>query len=273
MIKTVVLNGDVISLDKVYLRDFMQGFSFGAGLFETFVIESGIPLLLKRHLDRLKGSLRVLKKHMTGPAPELLTEAAIRQMLQRALESDPNLGGNFTGIGKIIVSDGQLLIQFRFLPPTHHERLAEGVALEQTVDHLYRKGDMTLNHKLLNYFRQFMHLSQPVLFINEFKEICETPTANIFLEMGDRVVTPPLAAPCLPGTIRDVVLADSVLPNLIEADLPVDDLAQVKGGFLTNSVSIAIPIKSLFGKPLQTSKPLAELVRKTIKKKYLEPEI
>lgn len=264
MIKTILLNGEITSLDKVSLGSFMEGFSYGAGLFETFLIESGSPLLLNRHLNRLKGSLEHLKKHITCPAQEFLLEGAVRQMIQRALKEGPDLGSNFTGIGKIIASDGQLLIQFRHLPPIYQTRLTEGVVLDQYKNHFYRKGDMTLNHKLLNYFKQFMYIQENILFVNEFNEICESPTANIFLEIGNRIVTPPLDAPCLPGTVRDVLLTEKAFPNLVEACLPMDDMDKVKGGFLTNSVYIAVPIRSIFGKILETSESLAESVRKVV---------
>lgn len=70
-----------------------------------------------------------------------------------------------------------------------------------------------------------------VLFLNERGEVAEASRMNLFLARDGDLVTPPLASGCLPGILREELLAEG---KAREAVLTPEDLSQ--GFFLGNSL-------------------------------------
>jgi branched-chain amino acid aminotransferase len=263
MLGTVAVNGEVRRLEELRLQDFLQGFQFGAGFFETLLLTEGVPMFLGRHLARLRASLQAHAGIVQAPPEDTLTPEAVRDALRRCLEADAALGPRFTGVGKLVASDGRLLLSFRALPPHHERRQRDGQTIQALEERTYRRGDRTLNHKSLAYLRQYAELERMPLFCNEAGEVCETPTANVFLHLGDALVTPPLEAPCLPGIIRAVLLEAGHLEGLPVVERPIQrtELEATRGCILTNSVGLAIAVPRLLGRELPESHALAARAR------------
>lgn len=256
MMGTVAVNGEVCRLEDLRLQDFLQSFFFGAGFFETLLVEEGAPMFLERHLARLRASLGAHAGCVHTPPPEVLTAGAVREALRRCLEADASLGPRFTGVAKLVAGDGRLLLSFRPLP---RRPPGEGSVLEGVEDRCYRRGDPTLNHKSVSYLRQYAHLGRGTVFVNEAGELCEVANGNLFFLVGDAVVTPPLAAPCLPGIIRSVLLEEGRLGGMPVEERTVrrEEVKDVRGCVLTNSVSLALAVPRLLGRELPGSHALA----------------
>ncbi len=263
---TVALDGVPRKLEELRLQDFLQCFQFGAGFFETFLLTEGEPMFLERHLARLRKSLAAHAPAVRAPKEELLAPEAVRETLRRCLETDDALGPRFTGVGKLVAGDGHLLLMFRPLPPNHEQLQREGRCLDTLEEHSYRRGDPSLNHKSLAYLRQFAHMERMPLFLNEAGEVCEVPTGNLFLLLGETLVTPPLDAPCLPGVVRSVLRDVGRVGSWQVEEHPVHRslLEEVRGCFMTNSVSLAIPVPHLLGRSLPESVSLASAAREAI---------
>ncbi|HYO68483.1 MAG TPA: aminotransferase class IV [Archangium sp.] len=261
---TVAVNGEVCRLEDLRLQDFLQSFFFGAGFFETLLVEEGAPMFLERHLARLRGSLGAHAGCVQPPPPEVLTAGAVREALRRCLEADASLGSHFTGVAKLVAGDGRLLLSFRALPQRSPD---EGVVLEAVEDRCYRRGDPTLKHKSVSYLRQYAHLGRGTVFVNEAGELCEVPNGNLFFLVGEAVVTPPLEAPCLPGIIRSVLLEEGRLGGLpVEVrTLHREQVEDVRGCVLTNSVSLALAVPRLLGRELAGSPALAGQARAVVR--------
>jgi branched-subunit amino acid aminotransferase/4-amino-4-deoxychorismate lyase len=266
MFGTVAVNGVVQRLEELRLRDFPSAFFFGAGFFETFLVREGAPMFLERHLARLRASLAAHGERVQAPPAEVLSATAVLEALRRCLEADATLGPRFTGVGKLTAGDGRLLLSFRPLAPNHEQLQRNGRSLEAVEDTCYRRGDSTLQHKSLSYLRQHLHMERMPVFLNEAGEVCEVPNANLFLQFGGVLVTPPVDAPCLPGIVRGVLLEASHVAGLtvVERPVPSSALGDVKAGFLTNSVGLAIAVTRLMGRSLPESLALAEQARKLI---------
>lgn len=265
MLSTVAVNGEVRRLEDLRLQDFLHCFQFGAGFFETLLVTEGAPMFLTRHLARLRASLGAYASTVRAPPEEFLTPEAVRDALRRCLESDATLGPGFTGVAKLIAGDGRLLLSFRALPSGHQDKRL-GRPLDELEERTYRRGDRTLNHKSLAYLRQYAELERMPLFCNESGDVCETPTANIFVRLGDELVTPLLDAPCLPGIVRGVLLEAGHVSGLKVVERPVSrmELERARGGFLTNSVSLALAVPRLLGRTLPESLGLASAARDVI---------
>ena len=83
--------------------------------------------------------------------------------------------------------------------------------------------------------------------------ICETSRSNIFLVKGERLETPALGGPLLPGIMRGLVVerARSLGLEVVEESLPVERIETADEVFLTNSVRGIVPVERLmeFGFP------------------------
>lgn len=75
-----------------------------------------------------------------------------------------------------------------------------------------------------------------LIFLNERGELAEGTITNLFVARGDGLLTPPLAAGCLPGVLRAELLAGG---RAREAMLHPEDLSE--GLFLGNALRGLIP--------------------------------
>jgi len=268
MFGTVAVNGTVQRLEELRLQDFPSAFFFGAGFFETFLVREGKPMFLERHLTRLSASLAAHAHCMQAPPAEVLSATAVLQALHGCLRADAALGPGFTGVGKLTAADGRLLLSFRALAPNHEHLQRLGRSLDAVEDTCYRRGDRSLQHKSLSYLRQHQHMERMPIFLNEVGEVCEVPNANLFLQLGDALVTPPVEAPCLPGIVRGVLLEAGRVAGLsvVERAVRKTELRDTQGCFLTNSVGLAIGVTRLLERPLPGSLELAEQTRQLIER-------
>jgi branched-subunit amino acid aminotransferase/4-amino-4-deoxychorismate lyase len=72
-----------------------------------------------------------------------------------------------------------------------------------------------------------------VLFLNERGEVCEGTITNVFADLGDGLVTPPVSSGCLPGVLRGEMLASE---QAREGVLTLDDFRGAKAVFVGNSL-------------------------------------
>jgi branched-subunit amino acid aminotransferase/4-amino-4-deoxychorismate lyase len=261
-----ILNGEPVELGALRVEQFQGALFFGCGLFETLALDGSRPQFLNRHLARLRRSLAALPA-VRGPEDESLLEPArLRGSLGAAFARCAELGVGPPGLMKISVSDGHVLVTFRDAPPDRAALQGEGVEVSGLERGSYRSGDAYANHKTTSYLRQYSVMAQNPLFVNERGEACEGPTSNLFAAFDDRVVTPPASAPCLPGVVREVLLEGGRLGGLpvVEAPLPVEALGEARGCFLTNSVSIAMPVRRLLGRDLEGSRAFAARAREAV---------
>lgn len=266
MKRTVAVNGQVRRWEELRLEEFAQGFFFGAGFFTTFLVHEGAPVLLERHLERLRASVAAYAGRVQGPPEGVLEAGAVREAVRRCLEADEDMGPRFTGVGKLVASDGRALLSFRALPADHEQRQREGRSLEEVEERSYRRGEPSLQHKSLSYLRQYVEMGRMPVFLNEAGEVCETPVGNLFFLVSEAVVTPPVEAPCLPGVARAVLLEAGRLGRWPVREEPVErgQLGQVRGCFMTNSVVLAMPVPRLLGRELPESVAMAEQARAVV---------
>lgn len=89
-----------------------------------------------------------------------------------------------------------------------------------------------LYERLLAAARQQGH--EDVIFMNERDEITEGANNNIFVEMNNRLLTPPVESGLLPGVFRKHILENE--PRAEERILYLEDLRTADAIFLCNSV-------------------------------------
>lgn len=86
-----------------------------------------------------------------------------------------------------------------------------------------------------------------VLFFNTRGHLCEAAMANIFVVSEGKVFTPPLAAGCLPGTMREQVMERI---SVEEIALTAGDVLAADEVFLTSATQGVVPVSTIDGREI-----------------------
>lgn len=263
MIEMVFLNGKLVPRGQAWISPWDHGFLYGYGLFETMRAYQGRVFRQQAHLDRLaRGAAELSLPFLWSPAQ--LAEA-IQQTLAANGLSDArirltlSLGEGEMGPSFPAPPQPTLLIAaFPFTPPLPqvYERGFRAITAS-----FRRHSQSPLSHlKSLNYLENLLarreSRSQGVdeaLLLNEKGFLCEATTANLFLVIGDRLLTPPVESGALPGITRQVVL--ELAPQVgfkPEATTPLTpaDLRRCQESFLTNSLLEIMPLTQVDGQKI-----------------------
>ena len=91
-----------------------------------------------------------------------------------------------------------------------------------------------------------------VILLDERGEVSECTSANIFAANGREVWTPPLAAGCLPGVTRELLLTEIQTPGytVVERALKPADLENADEVFITSTTRELLPVLEVDHKPL-----------------------
>jgi len=121
------------------------------------------------------------------------------------------------------------------LPPTP-EKFRFAIAAERLDSASLWLAHKTTNRAFYDQPRQRAHDERgldELVFLNERDELTEGSFTNLFVRIGERLVTPPLASGLLPGTLRAELLATGKAEERV---LTLADLAAAEAILLGNSV-------------------------------------
>ncbi|GLT02063.1 hypothetical protein GCM10007897_34660 [Sphingobium jiangsuense] len=195
-----------------------EGEMAGFDLIETISFDpsEGMPLL-EFHLERLKGSADALGFAFDRHGARNELQAATFHVRHRAK------------VRMMVSRSGALAIELR-----PHESWPDAVMKVRAVPRPVPADDWRLRHKTTD--RQFYRdaLAQggtfEVVMTDEAGFLTEGCFSNIFVERGDKLVTPPLSRGLLPGVLRASLLACG---EAVEGDLRPFDLDH--GFFIGNA--------------------------------------
>jgi branched-subunit amino acid aminotransferase/4-amino-4-deoxychorismate lyase len=240
----------------------------GVGLFETLRTWGGRPVLLPRHLARLRQSAKALGLQI-DPA-DLPDEQAILNLIDahqisgeavvRITVAGGELGGNarvwmrtfpapasFRGAGAILVLDGYGLNWY----------------------------DSLARHKTLNYWskrrayeRAREQGADEALQGTPDGRIWEATRMNLFLVRDHELWTPGLDGPVLPGIMRGLVIecARKFGLEVSEADMRASDVDQADEVFLTNAVRGIVPVCETPGGPIASPGVLTRRLNREVRR-------
>ncbi|MGI9601345.1 MAG: aminodeoxychorismate synthase component I [Acidimicrobiales bacterium] len=194
-------------------------------LLETMAWEPGVgAVLLDRHLERLSDSAQYFGFD--------IDTTEIRRLVEAVTADVP------TTLRLLVAGDGAIDLeqQPRPDPPADPWPVAiDGVAVDSTDEFLRHK---TTRRQRYQQARDRFPDHADVLLINERGEVTESTMANVVVDLGGRLLTPPTSAGLLPGTFRAELLESGLIE---EATIGVDDLENADRLFLINSVRGWIP--------------------------------
>jgi len=216
------LDGKIIDDDARIALASDRGFLLGDGLFETIKIHNGRAVFLGEHLVRLSRSA----DFFALPLDRRKLEAGLRKLLDLA-------GPDFSGSARLTVSRGPGPRGLAPIPVAQ-QRPVLFITLEESASHTEKAvGDAILSpyvrsstaptscHKTLSYTDNLAARSVAsrqgaidAIFGNERGEAASTSMANIFVDVGSEILTPPLSAGILPGIVREKILSMARIRNL-----------------------------------------------------------
>ncbi len=261
----VSFNGDLMPADQARVSVFDSGFMQGVGLFETMRLYNGRVFRLEQHIDRLRASAVRLGWSVT-PDEDRLRENV--ELVAGAIEqSDARV--------RLTVTSGAVRISERETPDvTIVASASPGLAYPPEI---YQRGvsvvlstyrqsrfDPLAGHKTCSYFARLASLREAYsqsafesIWLNDEELLAEGAISSLFLVRREKLLTPPLDTPVLPGITRAAVIEIAEKLGIVveEAALSVDDLLSADEAFLTNSMIELAPIARVGRQAIGLEKP------------------
>src|SRR5437588_4298878 len=222
----------------------------GDGVLETRKVERAVPFAVRRHLERLARSAAGLA--LDAPPPETV-RAALTEVIEANSVTEGvariTLTGGPAPLGSDRGSAGPTLIVACGPPRGWGAAAAVAVAPWPRNDRGALAGLKTISYAenvvALRWARE--RGAGEAIFANTRGRLCEGTGSNVFVAIGGRLVTPPLASGCLAGVTRALLIE---LGLVLEEDVPAAALAAAEEAFITSSTREVQPVASVDGTSL-----------------------
>jgi branched-chain amino acid aminotransferase len=248
-------NGTIVSQDANILTQ-NRAFLYGDGVFETVKIINNKILFLEDHYFRLMSSMRVVRMEIPmNFTMEYLEEQILSLVNKCALDKSSR--------ARITVyrNDGGY-----YLPQSNAVSfLIHAVALENTLYSFEKKEyevdlykDFYITKQLLSSIKttnKIINITGSIfasengldncLLLNDSKNVVEALQGNIFMLLGNKLITPPVSEGCLNGVMRKQILSlAKKIENLevVEDVISPFDLQKADELFVTNVIKGIQPI-------------------------------
>ncbi|MGH9234938.1 MAG: aminotransferase class IV [Acidimicrobiales bacterium] len=246
------MDGRMVATGDAVVSVFDHGLTVGDGVFETLKVIGGRAFGVRRHLERLGRSAQGLGLNLP------LGDTALRRVVDDVVDA----AGADTARLRITLTAG--VAPFGSVRSGGHPTLVVAAApltpwpaetAAVTVPWPRNERSAVAGIKTTSYAENVVMLAEArkvgaseAIMANTRGNLCEGTGTNVFVVLGDRLVTPPLLAGCLAGVTRGLVL--ELLDEAEEDDVPMAALAEADEVLLTSSTRDVQPLRSLDGRPL-----------------------
>ena len=257
-----------------------RGFLFGDAIFETIKVNGTKILFLEEHYLRLMASMRICRMEI----PMNFTMEFMEEEILKLIELQTNKVSNrirFTvfrnaeGFYNPTSNDVQFLITCSALSSEKYVLLPLNYEVELFKDfHISKHLLSTLktNNKMINVVASVFAKENGFdncLLINDDKNVVEAINGNIFMKMGNQLITPPTSDGCLNGIMRKQILAiANKMENMemIEKSISPFDLQKADELFISNVITGIQPITKYRKKEFtsELAKEITELLNNSI---------
>lgn len=233
-----------------------RGFLYGDAVFETLKISNGKILFLEDHYFRLMASMRVIRMEI----PMNFTMEFLEEQVLEVVKAQDLLSSARARI-TVCRNDGGF-----YLPTTNTiSYLIHATSLDDA-QYVFHKSDYEVDlfkdfyitkqllssikttNKLVNITGSIFASENGLdncLLLNDSKNVVEALQGNLFMRVGNKLITPPLTEGCLNGIMRKQIfqLAKKVDGlEVVEDIISPFDLQKADELFLTNVIQGIRPI-------------------------------
>ena len=233
-----------------------RSFLYGDGVFETLKIVNNKILFFEDHYFRLMASMRIVRieipmtftmEYLEEQISKLVEVLAIKDAARVRFTVFRNEGGfylpNDNSISFVIQASKLEIIRYK-IPKIQFEvdLYKDFIVPSQLLSTLKTANKIT--HVTASIFAKENQLDSTLL-TNETKNVIEAANGNLFMLMGNKLITPPISEGCLNGIMRKQIISlakqiDSV--EVIEAAISPFDLQKADELFITNVIVGIQPI-------------------------------
>ena len=251
----VNFNGEIVE-DNTSLSINNRAFLYGDGVFETLKIVNNKILFLEDHYFRLMASMRILRMEipmnftMEYLEGEILKLAKINQ-LERSARVRLTIFRNDGGYYLPTSNEISFLVAIKPLEKELYSIENETYEVELFKDFYITKhllSTLKSTNKIINITASIFAKENDYnncLILNDSKNIVEAINGNIFMVVGNKLITPPISEGCLNGIMRKQILALAKKINhleVLEEVISPFDLQKADELFITNVISGIQPI-------------------------------
>ncbi len=241
------VDGQLVDEADAVVSAFDHGLTVGDGVFETVKVLDSVPFALGRHLDRLARSAAGLG--LRPPDLELVAKAGA-DVVAQAPSGRYRLRITYTG-GLAQLGSGRgdakptLVVALAPMEPWPDSTTVAVVPWprnERGALAGLKTTSYAENVVALAYAKRFA--AGEALFADTQGRLSEGTGSNVFVVLGDRVLTPALTTGALAGVTRALVLEWS---EATEAELSIDVLGQADEVFLTSTTRDVQAVSAVIG--------------------------
>ena len=257
----VWVNGDLVEPTAPSIPALDHGVTVGDGVFETAKLDGGRPFALTRHHRRLERSARGL-----GLRPVDL--GVIDKGIGAVLEGGPidfgrlrySVTGGLGPLGSDREADALTYIVLAAPQPPNPQSGKISV-----VPWTRNERSAVVGLKTTSYAENVVALARAkqvgaveAVFGNTRGELCEGTGSNVFVVVGDVVLTPPAESGLLLGITRELVIEWGRAAGLEirEESLPLEVLDTADEVFITSSTKDVLPVHAVDDRELSTTRPV-----------------
>ncbi|KIA99224.1 MULTISPECIES: aminotransferase class IV [unclassified Flavobacterium] len=248
-------NGNIVAQDDNLLIQ-NRAFLYGDGVFETLKIVNNKILFLEDHYFRLMASMRVVRmeipmnftmEYLEEQILSLLNHNSIADSARARITVYRNDGGYYLPQNNTV----SFLIHATALDNKAYEVNENPYEVDLYKDFYVTKqllSSIKTTNKIINItgsiFANENGLDNCIL-LNDSKNAIEALQGNLFMLLGNKLITPPVSEGCLNGVMRKQILAlAKKLTDIEVVEEPISpfDLQKADELFLTNVIKGIQPI-------------------------------
>ena len=238
------------------LLDQNRGFLYGDGVFETLKIVGGKILFFEDHYFRLMAAMRIVRmeipmnftlEYLEEQVLSLVEKNKIEQSARARITVYRNNGGLYLPTNNTV----SFLIQTSAI-----ENPVYSISEKEYEVDLYK--DFYIPKQLLSTLKttnKMIHVTGSIyakendldncILLNDSKNVVEALQGNLFMRMGNTLITPPISEGCLNGIMRKQILSFAKKETnleVVEQVISPFDLQKEDELFFTNFIGGIRPI-------------------------------
>jgi branched-chain amino acid aminotransferase len=257
-----------------------RGFLFGDAIFETIKVNNTKILFLEEHYLRLMASMRICRMEIPMNFTMEFMEEEILKLIDLQINKVSNrirfsVFRNAEGFYSPASNDIQFIITCSELNSDKFSIVTSNYEIELFKDfHISKHLLSTLktNNKMINVVASVFAKENGFdncLLINDDKNVVEAINGNVFMKMGNQLITPPTSDGCLNGIMRKQIIAlASKMEDIemIEKSISPFDLQKADELFISNVIMGIKPISKYRKKEFSSelSEEITELLNNSI---------
>lgn len=263
----IYLNGAFLPLDQARVAVLDRGFLFGEGVCEVVPGYGGYFLRLDDHLDRLEDGLSLIRldnpltrdewlgvlARLVGPLPADDLYAYIQVTRGAVSDPDPLAAPPPGPFGAGSVAPTVFAATWPLAPRPQAWGLS-GVAAITRPDIRWQRCEIKSTSRLATAMLRREAEDEGALEAVLLRDgmLTQGAASNVFIALGDELITPPRGHFVFPGITREIVIelarCDGI--RLLERRIPLEELTSADEIWLTSSSREILPVTRLDAAPI-----------------------